>query len=104
MKNTQKYFSLVSDRINDLQEELKDLQRKQGQISTISEIKRYQLEADFIKRKIRYLSRMVNLPMLLLISNLSQEQIEEMQQEGKTIVVVTHDDYLKQYADRIINI
>ena len=52
MKNTQKYFSLVSDRINDLQEELKDLQRKQGQISTISEIKRYQLEADFIKRKI----------------------------------------------------
>ena len=83
MKNTQKYFSLVSDRINDLQEELKDLQRKQGQISTISEIKRYQLEADFIKRKIRYLSRMVNLPMLLLISNLSQEQIEEMQQEGK---------------------
>ncbi len=30
--------------------------------------------------------------------------LKKMQQEGKTIVVVTHDDYLKQYADRIINI
>lgn len=83
MKNTQKYFSLVSDRINDLQRELKDLQRKIGQTSSINEIKRYQLEADFIKKKINYLNKIVNLPMLLLISNLSQEQVKEMQQEGK---------------------
>lgn len=30
--------------------------------------------------------------------------LKEMQKEGKTIVVVTHDDYLKQYADRIIEL
>ncbi|MCI9092977.1 MAG: ABC transporter ATP-binding protein [Coprobacillus sp.] len=28
--------------------------------------------------------------------------LKRMQKEGKTIIVVTHDDYLKQYADRVI--
>jgi len=30
--------------------------------------------------------------------------LKEMQKSGKTIVVVTHDDYLKQYADRVIEL
>lgn len=30
--------------------------------------------------------------------------LKQMQFRGKTIIVVTHDDYLKQYADRIVEL
>lgn len=30
--------------------------------------------------------------------------LKQLQKDGKTIVIVTHDDYLKQYADRIIEL
>ncbi len=83
MENTEKYFSLVSDRIVELQEELKSVQKKKENSTHTKTIERYQLEEDFITKKIAYLSRLVNLPTLILISNLTEEQVEELRRDKK---------------------
>lgn len=83
MYNAKKYFSLVTDRITMLQEELKSVQTQRLHSTEIDTIRKCQLKEDFISAKINYLKKLEDLPLVILFSNLSDEQTKELQQEGK---------------------
>lgn len=82
MIDTQNYFSFVKNRILELQEELQKVKQKKEFSTKSKNVQRYQLEEDFINRKIAYLRNLVDLPMLLLLSNLTAEQLNNLRIKG----------------------
>lgn len=83
MNNTKKYFSLVENRIAELQEELASVQTRRLHSTQANTVRKCQLREDFLSNKISYLSKLKDLPMVVLLSNLSDEQIKQLQSEQK---------------------
>lgn len=83
MNNTKKYFSLVQNRIAELQRELESVRSQRSHTNQIGIIKKCQLREEFLTNKIAHLSKLTDLPMLILLTNLSDEHIQQLQDEQK---------------------
>ncbi len=85
--NTQSgYFSIVSNRIDELRQELLQVNIKvSGLKRNKKEKKSYELEREFILRKISYLEKLINLPLFMYIDSLSNEDISRIQGKGKVL-------------------
>ena len=66
MKTSEQYLSFVENRIKSLEAKLYN--------PSIAN-----LEREFIEKKIRYLKKLTNLPLLLTINNLSDEELQVIQ-------------------------
>ncbi len=72
MKSVNQYFSVVTDRIEELQRKLEIAQHKK--MST----KNPKLECEMLERKINYLRKLENLPLLFAIENLRAEDLRKL--------------------------
>lgn len=81
------YFSIVVDRIEELRNELLQVQNKlQGLNRSSKSRKRYDLEKEFILRKISYLEKLINLPLFMFINNLSELEMSQIQETSNTSI------------------
>lgn len=92
--DTVEYFSLITTRINELQEELKEIQREKqrylkttrrhdGKIGGDKKAQSYQLQIEFMNDKIQYLKKFEALPHYLLITKCLNE--DALLKIGKTM-------------------
>ncbi len=78
MKSVDQYFSIVTDRMEELQKKLEIAQHKKNYSKGKKSYQRHQLECDMLEKKINYLKRIENLPLLLAIENLPVEELAKL--------------------------
>lgn len=72
--NYTQYFSIVTDRIKELQNELESIQNKKRLASESLD-----LQEELLAHKINYLRRFTNLPVLAIIANMKEEELQYME-------------------------
>ena len=82
MKEGHSYYSLVNERIVELKEQLKivkqniiDNNNKRNREDKNRLLQSYQLEKEFIEQKIHILEKLDDLPLYVIVHNLSEEQL-----------------------------
>lgn len=82
MKEGHSYYSLVNERIVELKEQLKivkqniiDNNNKRNREDKNRLLQSYQLEKEFIEQKIHILEKLEDLPLYVIVHNLSEEQL-----------------------------
>lgn len=83
MKSVEQYFSIVDNRIEDLQKRLEIAQHKRAHAKSVKAYNRHQLECDMIEKKINYLGRLTNLPLYLAIDTLPPEELAKLKGSRK---------------------
>ncbi len=73
-----RYFSLVSDRISSLIQEVEQIRDKSRQEKTDKDKKILDLEIKFLEYRIQYLMKIKDLPFYIVVNELSKEQLREI--------------------------